>query len=206
MPEKADERSQAFKAGFKNIVEITKERIRRVVKNISKDSTKFEGDLGFKVFKLDSSNFKNWDPNFETLEEDLFDAVENIKKERSQEDILYEILLKYGLDLGVPIELRTVNEKKIYSISLGALIICLEENINIDLIKEICEIKKNLNPEIMRLVFSDKGFSDDATKTNAINFLSLSIISSFIPSIGYFDAISRTSCFKLTFSLSFSST
>ncbi len=63
-------------------------------------------DIGFKVFKLDSSNIKEWDSDYENLEKNLLDTVDNIKPDRTQEDLLYEILLKYGLDLTIPIEER----------------------------------------------------------------------------------------------------
>ncbi|MCG8778978.1 site-specific DNA-methyltransferase, partial [Tenacibaculum finnmarkense] len=106
LPEKTDSKSELFKAGYKTIAEIGKERIRRAGKKIAEQNPEKakDLDLGFKVFKLDSSNIKSWDGNPENLQEELFDAVSNIKTDRTEEDVLYEILLKYGLDLTLPIE------------------------------------------------------------------------------------------------------
>ena len=168
LPEKTDEKSEAFKAGYKNIAEISKERIRRAAKKIKQENPGYQGDLGFKVFKLDSSNIKRWDASFDNLEQNLIDAVDYIKQDRSNDDIVYEILLKYGLDLAVPIETKEIAGTKIYIIGFGALVICLDKNINMEVVNGICTLKTELSPEIMRVVFSDNGFRDDVIKTNAI--------------------------------------
>ncbi len=168
LPEKTDEKSEAFKAGYKNIAEISKERIRRAAKKIKQENPDYQGDLGFKVFKLDSSNIKRWDASFDNLKQNLIDAVDYIKQDRSNDDIVYEILLKYGLDLAVPIEIREIAGAKIYIIGLGALVICLDKNITMEVVNGICTLKTELSPEIMRVVFSDNGFRDDVIKTNAI--------------------------------------
>lgn len=171
LPEPTDEKSEAFKAGYKNIADISKERIRRAAKKIKEENPSYEGDLGFKVFKLDSSNIKRWEADFDTLEQDLLGAVDYIKNERSSEDVLYELLLKYGLDLTVPIETRTIAGKTVYSIGLGALVVCLEKDISMDVVNGIGALKEELNPEIMRVVFKDEGFKDDVVKTNALQTL-----------------------------------
>ncbi|MDC3147747.1 hypothetical protein OA778_04375, partial [Prochlorococcus sp. AH-716-I09] len=119
------------------------------------------------------SNFKNWDPNFDSLEQDLFDALENIKNDRSNEDIIYELLIKYGLDLNVPIETNVISGKEIYSIGLGALIVCLDKDLSLEIVNAIGKLKENLKPEIMRVVFKDDGFKDDVIKTNALQALKL---------------------------------
>ena len=160
------------KHGFpENIAEIGKERIRRAAKKIKEENPDYEGDLGFKVFKLDSSNIKHWEASFETLKEDLLKAVDYIKNDRSSEDILYEILLKYGLDLTVPIETRPIGNKTIYLIGLGALVVCLEKDISMDVVTAIGKLKEELNPEIMRVVFKDESFKDDVVKTNTLQTL-----------------------------------
>nr|WP_244427517.1 site-specific DNA-methyltransferase [Bartonella vinsonii] len=175
LPEPTKETSEAFKAGYKNIAEISKERLRRAGKKIKEEqkskpdyNAKLDLDLGFKVFKLDSSNLKRWDATFDTLEYDLLNAVNHLKEDRSNEDLLYEILLKYGLDLTVSIETRLIAGKTIYLIGLGTLIICLDENIDINVINGIGALKEKLQPEIMRVVFKDNSFRDDNMKTNAL--------------------------------------
>ena len=171
LPESTDEKSEAYKTGYSNIADISKERIRRAAKKIQKENPDYKGDLGFKVFKLDSSNSKRWDASFDTLKQDLFNAVDYIKQDRSSEDVLYELLLKCGLDLTVPIETRTIAEKTVYSIGLGALVVCLDRDITMDVVKGIGELKEELQPEIMRVVFKDDGFKDDVVKTNALQTL-----------------------------------
>jgi adenine-specific DNA-methyltransferase len=188
-PESLEEETKSYKAGYKTIADIGKERIRRVIKKIkseqeeqnkknketlfndNKDEGKQKLDLGFKVFKLDSSNIKTWNTSIENLEQNLLDSVNNVKSDRSTEDVLYEILLKYGLDLTVPIEEIKISGKKIYSIGYGALIICLENDIQEEVIKGIIKLKNDLKPETIRVVFSDSSFKDDSMKMNAIENL-----------------------------------
>lgn len=171
LPEAVSLGTNAFTAGYKAISEITKERIRRAANKIKEENPLFAGDLGFKVFKLDTSNIKPWDAGFETLENDLIGAVDYIKQDRSNEDVLYELLLKYGLDLTVPIETRNIGGKTIYSIGIGALIVCLDKEVSMETVEGIGKLKEELSPEIMRVVFKDNGFKDDVVKTNAIQTL-----------------------------------
>lgn len=175
LPEKIDDSKPhgkiALDLGFKKIDDLAKERIRRAAKKIKEENPDYNGDLGFKVFKLDSSNIKRWEADFDTLEQDLLGAVDYIKNERSSEDVLYELLLKYGLDLTVPIETRTIAGKTVYSIGLGALVVCLEKDVCMDVVNGIGALKEELNPEIMRVVFKDEGFKDDVVKTNALQTL-----------------------------------
>ncbi len=185
LPELTDEKSEAYKAGYKNICEIGKERIRRAGDKIVEEmkgaatsvaeanATKVASpDIGFKVFKLDSSNIKAWDPDSEDLEQSLLDAVNNIKEDRTEEDLLYEILLKYGLDLTLPIEELTLAGKKVYVVGLGSLIICLDEQITLEVVEEIAKLKEKYGADdLMRVVFRDNGFKDAEVKTNAIQIL-----------------------------------
>ena len=172
LPEKTDKNSQAYKSGYSTIAEIGKERIRRVVKKIKEEHPIIskELDLGFKVFKLDSSNIKSWGGNPDNVETSLLDTVENIKPDRTEEDVLYEILLKSGLDLTLPIEERNIEEKKVFNIGLGALFICLADNITRKVAEGIGQWKKECKPEICRVVFRDNGFSD-VEKTNSVQIL-----------------------------------
>jgi adenine-specific DNA-methyltransferase len=174
LPETTDEKSEAYKAGYKNICEIGKERIRRagekiIAENSDKDLSNL--DIGFKVLKLDSSNIKAWDSNFENVEGSLLDAVENIKEDRSSEDLLYEILLKYGLDLTLPIEEKVIDGKKVFVIGFGALVACLDDDITIPTVEAIAKLKVDYQSEIMRVVFKDASFKDAVVKTNAYQIL-----------------------------------
>ena len=192
LPETTDEKSEAFKAGYKNICEIGKERIRRageqILNQVQNDNTKDrllrhsvldteskKLDIGFKVLKLDSSNIKSWDSDFENLTQNLFDSVENIKSDRNEEDLVYEILLKYGLDLTLPIEELNINGKKIYSIGFGSLVCCLDNDIDTDTVEKIAELKKQFEAdyglESMRVVFKDSSFKNSVVKTNALQIL-----------------------------------
>lgn len=172
LPEQCDEESEAYKAGYKNICEIGKERIRRAAKKIKEENPDYIGDLGFKVFKLDSTNIKPWDADFDTLNANyLENMISNIKEDRSEQDLLYEILLKYGLDLTLPINEHTIAGHKVYDIGMGALIICLSRDITLDVVQGIVTLKEELKPEITRVVFKDSGFKDDVVKTNAVQIL-----------------------------------
>lgn len=175
LPEPCDEKSEAYKAGYQTIADIGKERIRRAGDKIKSENADKEGienlDIGFKVFKLSSSNIKPWDADFDTLENALLSSVDNIKDGRSEDDVLYEVLLKYGLDLTVPIEEREIGGKTVYVIKFGALVICLDEAITLDVVEGIGNLKAELEPEVMRVVFKDSGFKDDVVKTNAIQIL-----------------------------------
>ena len=176
LPELCDESSEAYKAGYKNICEIGKERIRRAGEKIKSDESlllenREKLDIGFKVFKLDSTNIKEWDTNTEDLQQTLLDSMENIKSNRNSLDVLYEILLKYGLDLNIPIE----ENKDFYSIGGGSLLVSLNEEINDEVINSICKEYKNLL-EIdkdfkITVILRDNSFKNDVDKTNAIKKL-----------------------------------
>ncbi len=138
-------------------------------------------DIGFKVFKLDSSNLSKWDPEYDVLEQTLLDSVENLVTGRSELDLIYEIMLKYGIDLTLPIEEFKVNNGKIiYSIGFGALLICLNDNLDVSIATEILKLKEELSPEIMRVVFKDNGFATDSDKTNIKETLKTHGIDEFV--------------------------
>ena len=153
------------------VTEVSKERIRRAATKIKEDNPDYNGDLGFKAFKLDSTNIKPWEVDFDMTERTLEDFISNIKPDRREEDVLYEILLKYGLDLTLPISERTIAGKKVFDIGMGALIICLADAISLKVVEGMAKLKEELNPEIMRVVFKDSGFKDDVVKTNAVQIL-----------------------------------
>ena len=164
LPEKTTQGSDAFKKGFKNICEIGKERIRRAGDKIVQESGNKNLDIGFKVFKLDSSNLQKWDYDYDNLEQALLVAQDNIKPDRTQEDLVYEIMLKYGIDLTLPIDKHSYGENTIYSIGFGALLICLDDKITKDIADAIIELSED--SFITRVVFKDNGFASDADKTN----------------------------------------
>jgi adenine-specific DNA-methyltransferase len=153
------------------IAELTKERLRRVAKKIKEESPNYQGDLGFKAFKLDSSNIKPWDADFDTLSDDLLTADDVIKPERSADDVLFEILLKYGLDLTLPITTHMLAGKSVFEVGAGALLVCLEEGITEAVAEAIGQLKTTLAPAVCRVVFKDAGFADDAAKVNAVQVL-----------------------------------
>ncbi|WP_428224842.1 site-specific DNA-methyltransferase [Flavobacterium sp.] len=175
LPEPTDEKSEAYKAKYFNIADITKERIRRAGEKIKKDFKDKDGidklDVGFKAFKLDSSNITAWDGNPDNLEQQLDVFANNIKTNRTEEDILFEILLKYGLDLTVPIEEKNIAGKTVYSIGLGTLFICLADGITPQISEGIGAWKQELNPSICRVIFKDSGFASDKDKVNAMQIL-----------------------------------
>ena len=175
LPEPTDEKSEAFKAGYATIAEITKERIRRAGEKIKQDFKDKEGieklDIGFKAFKLDSSNIVAWDGNPDNLAEQLDAFANNIKTDRTEEDILFEILLKYGLDLTVAIEEKTIAKQNVYSVGLGTLFICLSNNITPEVSEGIGAWKQELNPTRCRVIFKDTGFASDKDKVNAMQIL-----------------------------------
>lgn len=180
LPEKLDKenRDQKTAADFCNklgkpctIAELTKERLRRASKKIKDENPLFAGDLGFRVFKLDTSNIRAWEPNRDNLEQTLLDHAEHIVAGRSEQDILYELLLKLGLDLTVPIEQKVIAGKTIHSIGAGALLVCLSETIDRDTIEPLAQgvidWHKELKPAVdTRVVFRDSAFADDVAKTN----------------------------------------
>lgn len=177
LPEKTPKDSAALKAGYLSIADITKERIRR-----AGEKTKIESksdlfskedntiDLGFKAFKLDTSNVNAWDGSIENFEQNLFNSAKNIKEDRTEDDVLYEILLKNGLDLSQPIEEKEIGGKRVYNIGLGALFICLADNISTATAEGIGQWKTELNPATCTVIFKDAGLTD-VEKANSIQIL-----------------------------------
>jgi len=153
------------------IAELTKERLRREKKRISDKIPMISGDLGFRVFKLDSSNIRTWEPDRNDLDTTLFNSVEHLKDDRNEADILYELLLKLGLDLCVPIEMLTFAGKDVYSIGYGVLLVCLATHISRDEVEPLAQgivvWHKELAPAgETTVVFRDSAFVDDVAKTN----------------------------------------
>ena len=172
-PEICERGSDAARAGYKNICEIGKERIRRAAKKIRKENPLAcqNQDMGFKVFKLDTSNLLPWNPNAETLAQDLYNAVDNVLVDRTTDDLLYEILLKCNLPLTLPIEKKQFGKNTVYIVGMGALAICLDKPIPATIADEIVKLRDEYAPIVpMQVVFRDNGF-DDVSKTNALQIL-----------------------------------
>jgi adenine-specific DNA-methyltransferase len=155
----------------RNIAELTKERLRRARNTLVSTNRKAGIDLGFRVFKLDSSNITAWDADRGNLDQSLLDSMEHIKPDRNDNDVLYELLLKLGLDLCVPFERRMISKQVVHSVGAGALIVCLATSISRDdaepLALGIIEWHKQLNPVgESTVVFRDSAFADDVAKTN----------------------------------------
>lgn len=154
-----------------NIAELTKERLRQAKNKVLRDCESCVGDFGFRVFKLYSSNIRAWEPDRTDLAGTLVQYAEHIRPDRSETDILYEVLLKLGLDLCVPIEQRIIARKTVHSIGAGVLMVCLAEEIVRADVEElamgIVVWHKELAPAgETTCVFRDSAFADDVAKTN----------------------------------------
>ncbi|MDD2464131.1 MAG: site-specific DNA-methyltransferase [Desulfobulbus sp.] len=153
------------------IAELTKERLRRAGQKIKTENPLFPGDTGFRVFKLDSSNIRAWEPDRENLQQSLLDTIDHIKPGRSEADLLHELLLKLGLDLCVPIEQRDLAGKTVHAIGGGVLLACLTEKIGRDEVESLAMGIINWHKELAPVgdstcVFRDSAFNDDVAKTN----------------------------------------
>ncbi len=158
------------------IAELTAERIRRATSKIKEDNPLFNGDLGFRVFKLDTTNIVEWDPDRDKIAETLEASIEHLKADRTEQDILFELLLKLGLDLCVPIETRKVEGSAkqfhdLHSIGGGSLLVCLSQSIpQVDmepLALALVAWHQQLKPAgDTTVVFRDSAFADDVAKTN----------------------------------------
>lgn len=156
---------------FPTIFEVTKARIKAAGERIKSESPMFTGDVGFRVFKLASSNIRAWEPEPSDLEGTLLANTEHLVPGRTEQDVLYELLLKLGLDLCVPIEIKDISGKAVHSIGGGALIVCLADGLTKDSVEAVANgiiaWWKELAPAVdTRVVFKDSGFADDVAKAN----------------------------------------
>jgi len=165
IPETCDEKSEAFKAGYKTIADIGKERIRRAGQKIKADNplTAMDLDIGFRVLKVDSSNMNEVYYSPDTLNrEDLHQFVENIRNDRSDEDLLFQVLLDWGVDLTLPIISQVIDGKTVFIVAQDAIVACFDRagGVSETFIKELAAIKP------LRAVFCDSGFANDSVKIN----------------------------------------
>lgn len=161
LPEVCDEKSETYKAGYKNICEIGKERIRRAGKKIVEETGKKDLDIGFRVLKLADGNMKDvyYTPE-EYNQKDLADMASNIKDDRTPEDLLYACMLEWGLELSLPHKVQTIAGYNVHIVDDGALVACFDDRISEDAIKQIAELQP------LRAVFRDSGFAGDAARVN----------------------------------------
>lgn len=160
LPEPTDENSEAYKAGYKNICEIGKERIRRAAKKII-DETGADIDYGFRVFRVDSSNMKDVYYTPDKLGQgDILNLASNIKEDRTSEDLLIQVMLELGLELSLPMETKQIDGKTVHYVAGNSLVACFEEDVSESLIKKIAEDKP------LRVVFRDSSFKDDSARIN----------------------------------------
>jgi adenine-specific DNA-methyltransferase len=163
IPDACDEDSAAFGAGYKTIAELGKERIRRAGKKIKSENaiTTPDLDIGFRVLKIDTSNMKEvyYTPDAVT-QETLPGLVDNIRADRSAEDLLFQVLLDWGVDLALPISQQTIAGKTVFFVDGNALAACFETGIDEDFVKQLAAHKP------LRVVFRDAGFVSDSVKIN----------------------------------------
>jgi len=165
IPEACDEKSEAFKAGYKTIADIGKERIRRAGQKIKTDNalTATDLDIGFRVLKVDRSNMNEVYYSPDAInKDDLHQFIDNIKGDRTDEDLLFQVLLDWGVDLTLPIERQTIDGKTVFVVAVDAIVACFDRNAGVteSFIKELAKIKP------LRAVFCDAGFANDSVKIN----------------------------------------
>jgi adenine-specific DNA-methyltransferase len=165
LPELCDDKSEAFKAGYKSIAEISKERIRRAGKKIKDENAGKDGieqlDIGFRVLKIDTSNMKDvyYAPDA-VAQSDLLGQVNNVREDRISEDLLFQVLLDWGVDLALPITQETIAGKNVFFVDGNALAACFETGITEEFVKALAA----RHP--LRAVFRDAGFGSDSVKIN----------------------------------------
>ena len=170
LPESCDENSEAYKAGYKNICEIGKERIRRAGEKIKEESplTTQDLDIGFRVLKLDDSNMKDvYYAADDYDQQNLMDMVSNIKEDRTDLDLLFGCLLDWGLPLSLPYTSEQIDGCTVHTYNDGDLIACFDANVPESVVKEIAKRKP------LRAVFRDSSFADSPAKINVFEIFKL---------------------------------
>jgi len=161
LPEETDEKSEANKAGYKNICEIGKERIRRAAKKIAEENSEAKFDSGFRVLKCDTSNMKDVYYNPAHMEQQtLFASTDNIKEDRTPEDLLFQVMLDLGVLLSSKIEEKVIAGKKVFNVAEGFLIACFDSDITEETVKAVAQEKPYY------AVFRDSSMANDSVATN----------------------------------------
>lgn len=162
LPELYEENTNAYKQGYKTICDVGEERIRRVAKKIGEEKPDIDVDLGFRVFKVDSSNMKDvyYEPSkLKQTQLNIFES--NIKDERTAEDLLTQVILNLGLTLDLNIKAEKIIDNTVYFVAENSLVACFDNQVNIDILNTICEIKP------LKIVFRESSFKNDSEKINA---------------------------------------
>ena len=161
LPEKTDEKSEAFKAGYSTIAEITKERIRRASSQILQNLDENKPlDVGFRVLKIDSSNMKDIYYQPEKLDKTMLDhMVSHIKEDRTAEDLLFQVMLDWGIELSLPIERKTIDGSEVYFVAGNTLVACFDK-FTMNVVDEIAKVKP------LRVVSTELAIMHDQDKTN----------------------------------------
>jgi adenine-specific DNA-methyltransferase len=175
LPQTVDTKSDAYKAGYQNIADISKERIRRAGKKILEELEKknqqlklgeevkdtSKTDIGFRVYKLDESNMKEvyYHPN-QVNQDQLSLSISNIKDGRTPEDLLTQVILDLGLELNLPIEVKNIYGNNVFFVQGNSLVACFDDSIDFGIVDEIAKAKP------LRVVFKDAGFRDDKDRIN----------------------------------------
>lgn len=164
LPEKTDEKSEAYKAGYENICEIGKERIRRAGRKIKEEAglaVPADLDIGFRCLRLSESNMENvyYAPE-DTKQEDLFHLVDNVKPDRTPEDLLFQVMLDLGVLLSSPIEVKEMAGKKVFNVAEGFLLACFDHDVTEETVKAIAQMKP------CYAVFRDSSMAGDSVATN----------------------------------------
>ena len=162
LPEETPEDSEAYKAGYKNICEIGKERIRRAGKKIKEEHPEAKDlDIGFRVLRLDESNFENVEKTPKGYSQDMLDLfLNNIKTDRTDLDLLFGCMLNWGVKLDYPMTSEEVDGKTIYTVNDGDLVACFAENVTDNVVKAMAD------KQPLRVIFRDSCFEKDADKIN----------------------------------------
>ena len=161
LPEETDKKSEAYKAGYKNICEIGKERIRRAAKKIAEENPEAKFDGGFRVLKVDTSNMKDVYYNPDEYQTSLFDSLtDNIKEDRTPEDLLFQVMLDLGVTLSSKIKETMIAGKKVFDVADGFLIACFDKDLTDETIKAIAQ------KQPYYFVMRDNGFANDSVATN----------------------------------------
>ena len=169
IPEVCDQKTEAAKAGYATIAEISKERIRRAGKKVLEGECHvgWDKDIGFRVLKVDSSNMKDVYYTPGDIDQGQLEAfTDNIKPDREPEDLLFHVLLDWGVNLSLPIRKKTIQGKTVFFVDENALVACFDTGVDEKLVKELARIR----PEPLRMVFRDSGFVSDSVKINVEQF------------------------------------